>query len=86
MIDIEYKLLPTIIIPLKRTLINAAIEDANKYFQQGMGCGTCVAVCPSKSVDLEGFTEQQVYAQIESLLSHPETRFVTESHSPNCLR
>ncbi len=32
-----------------------------------MGCGTCVAVCPSKSVDLEGFTEQQVYAQIESL-------------------
>jgi heterodisulfide reductase subunit A len=32
-----------------------------------MGCGTCVAVCPSKCVDLEGFTEQQVYAQIESL-------------------
>ncbi|MDR3108782.1 MAG: CoB--CoM heterodisulfide reductase iron-sulfur subunit A family protein [Planctomycetaceae bacterium] len=32
-----------------------------------MGCGTCVAVCPSKSVDLEGFTEQQIYAQIESL-------------------
>lgn len=32
-----------------------------------MGCGTCVAVCTSKSVDLEGFTEQQIYAQIESL-------------------
>jgi heterodisulfide reductase subunit A len=32
-----------------------------------MGCGTCVAVCPSKCVDLEGFTEQQIYAQIESL-------------------
>jgi heterodisulfide reductase subunit A len=32
-----------------------------------MGCGTCVAVCPSKCVDLEGFTEQQVYAQIECL-------------------
>ncbi|MDR3181471.1 MAG: CoB--CoM heterodisulfide reductase iron-sulfur subunit A family protein [Planctomycetaceae bacterium] len=32
-----------------------------------MGCGTCVAVCPSKSIDLEGFTEQQIYAQIESL-------------------
>lgn len=33
-----------------------------------MGCGTCVAVCPSKSIDLEGFTEQQVYAQVESLI------------------
>jgi heterodisulfide reductase subunit A len=32
-----------------------------------MGCGTCVAVCPSKSADLHGFTEQQVYAMIESL-------------------
>ncbi|MGL6195314.1 MAG: 4Fe-4S binding protein [Thermoguttaceae bacterium] len=32
-----------------------------------MGCGTCVAVCPSKSADLEGFTEEQIYAQVESL-------------------
>ncbi len=32
-----------------------------------MGCGTCVAVCPSKSADLLGFTEQQVYAMVESL-------------------
>jgi heterodisulfide reductase subunit A2 len=32
-----------------------------------MGCGTCVSVCPSKSADLLGFTEQQVYAMIESL-------------------
>jgi heterodisulfide reductase subunit A len=32
-----------------------------------MGCGTCVAVCPSKSADLDGFTEQQVYAMLESL-------------------
>jgi heterodisulfide reductase subunit A2 len=32
-----------------------------------MGCGTCVSVCPSKSADLLGFTEQEVYAQIESL-------------------
>jgi len=34
---------------------------------QCMGCGTCVAVCPSMSVDIEGFTEQQVYAQVECL-------------------
>ena len=32
-----------------------------------MGCGTCVAVCPSKSVDLDGFTEQQVYAMLETI-------------------
>ena len=33
------------------------------------GCGTCVAACPSKSIDLAGFTEEEVYAAIESLLS-----------------
>ncbi|MCF0234193.1 MAG: CoB--CoM heterodisulfide reductase iron-sulfur subunit A family protein [Thermoguttaceae bacterium] len=33
-----------------------------------MGCGTCVAVCPSKCADLRGFTDDQVYSQIESLL------------------
>ena len=33
-----------------------------------MGCGTCVAVCPSKSADLEGFTEQQIYSMVESLV------------------
>jgi heterodisulfide reductase subunit A len=33
-----------------------------------MGCGTCVATCPSKSVDLEGFSEQQIYAQVNSLV------------------
>ncbi len=32
-----------------------------------MGCGTCVSVCPSKSADLQGFTDQQVYAEVESL-------------------
>jgi heterodisulfide reductase subunit A2 len=33
-----------------------------------MGCGTCVSICSSKSADLEGFTEQETYAMIESLL------------------
>ena len=32
-----------------------------------MGCGTCLAVCPSKSADLAGFSEQQIYAVVESL-------------------
>ena len=33
-----------------------------------MGCGTCVAVCPSKSADLAGFSEQQIYAMVECLV------------------
>ena len=33
-----------------------------------MGCGTCVSVCPSKSADLQGFSEQQIYAMVESLV------------------
>jgi heterodisulfide reductase subunit A len=32
-----------------------------------MGCGTCVSVCPSKSIELQGFTEQQIYAMVESM-------------------
>jgi heterodisulfide reductase subunit A len=33
-----------------------------------MGCGTCVSICPSKNADIEGFTEQETYAMIESLI------------------
>jgi len=32
------------------------------------GCGTCQATCPSKSVELQGFTDEQVYAEINALL------------------
>ena len=31
------------------------------------GCGTCVAVCRSNSIDLDGFTDEQVYAEIATL-------------------
>jgi heterodisulfide reductase subunit A len=31
------------------------------------GCGTCQASCPSKSVELDGYTDEQIMAQIESL-------------------
>ncbi len=31
------------------------------------GCGTCVALCRSKSIDLEGFTNEQVFAEIMAL-------------------
>lgn len=31
------------------------------------GCGTCVSVCRSKSMDLDGFSEEQIYSQIVTL-------------------
>ncbi|MGE5399480.1 MAG: 4Fe-4S binding protein [Ignavibacteriales bacterium] len=31
------------------------------------GCGTCVSICRSKSIDLAGFTDEQVYSQINAL-------------------
>jgi heterodisulfide reductase subunit A len=31
------------------------------------GCGTCVALCRSKSIDLQGFTNEQVFAEIVAL-------------------
>jgi heterodisulfide reductase subunit A2 len=31
------------------------------------GCGTCVAVCRSNSIDLEGFTDEQVFSEIATL-------------------
>ncbi len=31
------------------------------------GCGTCQATCPSKSVELDGFTDEQIWAEINAL-------------------
>ena len=31
------------------------------------GCGTCQATCPSKSVELAGFTDQQMFAVINAV-------------------
>ena len=30
------------------------------------GCGTCQAACPSKSMELDGFTDEQIYAAINA--------------------
>jgi heterodisulfide reductase subunit A len=32
------------------------------------GCGGCVPVCPDDAIDLLGYTDAQVRAQIDSLL------------------
>ncbi len=33
------------------------------------GCGTCVAFCKSKSIDLEGYSNKQVYEEVFALLN-----------------
>jgi heterodisulfide reductase subunit A len=33
------------------------------------GCGTCVAACPAGAITGSGFTDQQVYAELEGVLS-----------------
>ena len=33
------------------------------------GCGTCVALCRSKSIDIEGYTHEQVYAEVLELFN-----------------
>jgi heterodisulfide reductase subunit A len=33
------------------------------------GCGTCAATCPSASVELQGFTSGQIYAQIKKAMA-----------------
>ena len=35
------------------------------------GCGGCVPVCPDDAIDLRGYTDAQVRAQIDSLLEVP---------------
>ncbi|HEX2869282.1 MAG TPA: CoB--CoM heterodisulfide reductase iron-sulfur subunit A family protein [Ignavibacteriales bacterium] len=39
------------------------------YVNEGkcQGCGTCVSICRSKSIDLMGFTDEQVYSQINAM-------------------
>jgi heterodisulfide reductase subunit A2 len=33
------------------------------------GCGTCVAFCRTKSIDLQGYTHEQVYTEVVALLN-----------------
>jgi heterodisulfide reductase subunit A2 len=35
------------------------------------GCGTCVSLCRSKSIDIFGYTHNQIYSQVVSLLNEP---------------
>jgi heterodisulfide reductase subunit A len=41
------------------------VSEVNEGLCQG--CGTCVSICRSKSIDLDGFTDEQVYAEVLTL-------------------
>lgn len=36
------------------------------------GCGTCVALCRSKSIDINGYTNRQIYAEVAALYNRRE--------------
>jgi heterodisulfide reductase subunit A len=42
------------------------------------GCGGCVPDCPVKAIDLEGYTNAQIRAMIDGLLSEPARVPVSE--------
>ncbi len=46
------------------------------YVNPGLcqGCGTCVAFCRSKSIDIQGYTNEQVYAEVFGLLNEKEEK------------
>jgi heterodisulfide reductase subunit A len=33
------------------------------------GCGTCVAFCRTKSIDIQGFSNEQMYSEVMALLN-----------------
>ena len=48
---------------------NGKLLKTVAYVNPGVcgGCGTCQASCPSKSVELDGYTDEQIVAMIEAL-------------------
>jgi len=48
------------------------LEDKNRSSVNDAlckGCGTCVATCPSSAMTARGFTDEQVFAEIEGMMS-----------------
>jgi heterodisulfide reductase subunit A len=45
----------------------AGVSEVNAALCQG--CGVCVAACPANAISATGFTNDQIVAQIEGLLS-----------------
>ncbi|MBA4310681.1 MAG: disulfide reductase [Chlorobiaceae bacterium] len=54
-----------------KSIVNSKGELVKKvaYVNKGVcqGCGTCVSICRSKSIDLAGYTDEQIYSEINSM-------------------
>lgn len=52
------------------TAISFVDEKKVSYVNEALckGCGTCVAACPSGAMTGSGFTDKQIYAELEGLL------------------
>ena len=49
--------------------VNGIIYKEVAYINQGVcqGCGTCTATCLSKSIELAGFNNEEIFAEIAAL-------------------
>jgi heterodisulfide reductase subunit A len=45
------------------------------------GCGTCVALCRSKSLDINGYTNQQMFAEVSALFNMRDIKNRSEEHA-----
>lgn len=43
------------------------------------GCGTCVALCRSKSIDIQGYSNKQAYSEVMSLLNYQKLERIMSS-------
>ncbi len=59
------------------------VSEVNSALCQG--CGTCVAACPAGAIQGSGFSNEQILAQIEGLLSVPVAAGAEGAHLPGSL-
>ena len=56
--------------PFKAIIFDKASGQPAKVIEASCkGCGTCSAECPFDAITMQHFTDRQIYAQIESILS-----------------
>ena len=53
------------VITLTGTRENRTVAVVNEALCQG--CGACTVACPSTAMDLKGFTNQQILAEVDAL-------------------
>ena len=60
-----YRAIEDLTLPGRGGAPGVQVANVNEGLCQG--CGTCVALCRSHSIDLDGFTDEQIFAEIATL-------------------